>query len=246
MMKLTQAMKRKNFGRYFLVGVLITGNTVVADDVKLATGQPASADLVRRGSLESLPLASATEAAFAATVTTNQLPLSAEGANPSPLPPLSPDVTELRFSEFFRSPIGPRGLEFTDKLRSLEGRRIRILGYMVRQTKPGERCFLLSPVPLTLNEIEYGHADDLPATALHVFATDDAPAHPPYTPGLLLLTGKLSLGNRLEADGRTSTVRLFLDPPTSEQKQATEQAVAAAKKMKPAGHDDHVGHGHGD
>lgn len=165
-------------------------------------------------------------------------------ANTNALPPLPPGVTELKFNEFFRSPTGPRGLELTDTLRRLEGRRIRILGYMARQTKPVDRCFLLAPVPLTLNEIEYGHADDLPAATLHVFTTEEAPVQTPYTPGPLFLTGKLSLGNRLEADGRTSTVRLFLDPPTLEQKQAMEQAVTAAKKMKPDGHDDHAGHGH--
>lgn len=243
-------MKRKNFGWHFLAGVLLAGNTVVADDVKLATGQHANADLVRRPS--SLT-ASATEAASATTGAVVATPLSParSGDEASPLrastnalPPLPPGVTELKFNEFFRQPIGPRGLEYTEKLRSLEGRRIRILGYMARQTKPVDRCFLLAPVPLTLNEIEYGHADDLPATTVHVFTMEDAPAQTPHTPGPLLLTGKLSLGNRLEADGRTSVVRLFLDPPTSEQKQAAEQAVAAAKKIKPEGHDEHAGHGH--
>jgi hypothetical protein len=173
----------------------------------------------------------------------NDLRVATE-ASPSPsstnaLPPLPPDVSELKFSEFFRQPIGPRGLEYTEKLRHLDGRRIRILGYMARQAKPADHCFLLTPRPLTLNEIEYGHADDLPATALHVFTTKDAPAIAPYTPGPLLLTGTLHLGNRLEADGRTSAVRLELDPPTREQNAA---AHAAAKKVPVA--DPHAGHGH--
>lgn len=245
MVKLNQAMKRKNFWWHFLVGALLVANTVVADDVKLATGQHANADLVRRVSQQSSLTASATEAASATTSATNQTRLATlGGVNTNALPPLPPGVTELKFNEFFRQPIGPRGLEYTEKLRSLEGRRIRILGYMARQAQPVDRCFLLATVPLTLNEIEYGHADDLPATTLHVFTTEDAPVQTPHTPGPLLLTGKLSLGNRLEADGRTSVVRLFLDPPTPEQKQAAEQAVAAAKKMKPDGHDDHSGHGH--
>lgn len=242
MVKLNQAMKQKNFGRHFLVGVLLAANMVVADDVKPANGQHAGADLVRRASLSTPPPASAMEAVSATTgaATPSSPPLAGTNA----LPPLPPGVTDLKFNEFFRQPIGPRGLEYTEKLRSLEGRRIRILGYMARQTKPVDRCFLLAPVPLTLNEVEYGHADDLPATTLHVFATEDAPVQTPHTPGPLLLTGKLSLGNRLEADGRTSTVRLFLDPPTPEQKQAAEQAVAAAKKLKPDSHDDHADHGH--
>jgi hypothetical protein len=178
-------------------------------------------------------------------VATGASPLPTGGAAPpapsstNALPPLPPDVSELKFSEFFRQPIGPRGLEYTEKLRHLDGRRIRILGYMARQAKPADHCFLLTPRPLTLNEIEYGHADDLPATALHVFTTKDAPAIAPYTPGPLLLTGTLHLGNRLEADGRTSAVRLELDPPTREQNAA---AHAAAKKVPVA--DPHAGHGH--
>jgi hypothetical protein len=34
----------------------------------------------------------------------------------------------------------------------------------------------------------------------------------PFTSGPFLLTGTLALGNRLEADGRTSIARLTLDP----------------------------------
>jgi hypothetical protein len=47
------------------------------------------------------------------------------------------------------------------------------------------------------------------------------------TPGLLLLTGTLSIGNRTEADGRISTVRLQLDPPTNEQRQALHESASS-------------------
>lgn len=229
-------MKRIS-GLNFLLGVILTSSTVVADDViPCESGQHANADLIRRVSSSSPP-ASATEAASATTgAGTNHLSgLTSTHA----LPPLPPGVTELKFNEFFRSPIGPRGLDLTEKLRSLDGRRIRILGYMARQARPVAHCFLLAPVPLTLNEIEYGHADDLPATTLHVFTAEEAPLQTPYTPGPLLLTGTLQLGNRLEADGRTSTVRLLLDPPTAEQK----KAAHAAGQKAPAP-DPHAGHGH--
>lgn len=229
----------KIMGLNFLLGLLITGSPVVADDVKsIDPSQHASANIVRRDSTPS-STASATEAASATTTGTNLFFLPSSTNSVLQLPPLSSGVTELKFNEFFRQPIGPRGVEFTDKLRSLEGRRIRILGYMARQAKPADHCFLLAPVALTLNEIEYGHADDLPVTTVHVFTTAESPTQTPYTPGLLLLTGKLSLGNRLETDGRTSTVRLLLDAPSAEQKEA---AHAAAKKT-PA-HDPHAGHAH--
>ena len=229
-------------GLSFFLGVLLTGSTVVADDVNLAPGQPANARLTRRDGRDSSAPASATEAASATIVSTNQ---SLAAGSTSALPPLPPGVSELRFSEFFRQPIGPRGLEYTEKLRQLEGRRVRILGYMVRQEQPVDHGFLLSPVPLTLHESEYGLADDLPVTALHVFTARDLPARVPHTPGPLLLTGKLSLGNRRETDGRTSVARLHLDPPTPEQKQAAEQAVATLEKEKRSpGHHNPAGHSH--
>ena len=222
-----------------LLGFLLAGSPVVADDAdNLASGNQTPGKQDRR--VSSVPLhASATDAASA---TTSNFFASTPVAT-NALPPLPPGVTELKFSDFFRQPIGPRGLEFTDRLRSLEGRRIRILGYMVRHDQPAERCFLLAPLPLTLHEREYGHADDLPAATLHVLTTPEAPAQTPYTPGLLLLTGRLSLGNRVEADGRTSVVRLQLDPPTPGQLEAAEKAAIAAAKIR-AGKDDGHGHAH--
>jgi hypothetical protein len=93
--------------------------------------------------------------------------LARSGAAASPLvsstnalPPLPPSVGKLKFSKFIRQPIGQRGLEYSEKLRSLEGRRIRILGYLVGQDHRAERRFRLAP-------------------KLHVFATEDAPAQTP-------------------------------------------------------------------
>ena len=202
-----------------LLGAFLTGSLVAADDASnLATGKLAIAE-ARRVS-PSQPTASAKDATSATTSISQQSSSTWTNA----LPPLPPGVAELKFGEIFRQPIGPRGLEYSEKLRSLDGRRIRILGYMVRQDQPAGHCFLLSPVPLTLHEEEYGLCDDLPAVALHVFTAPEAPVLTPFTPGLLLLTGKLSLGNRFEADGRTSSVRLQLDPPAPEQQQDAKAA----------------------
>jgi hypothetical protein len=64
-------------------------------------------------------------------------------------------------------------------------------------------------------EKEDGMADDLPPATLFVHLPPaQAGVVPPYQHGLLLLTGTLSVGNREEADGRVSIVRLQLDVPT--------------------------------
>src|SRR5687768_15034537 len=110
------------------------------------------------------------------------------------LPPLPRGVTELKFSDFFANPVGPRGLELTDKLKALDGKRVRILGYMAAQDERLPGSFLLTPVPVHLHDHDSALADDLPATAVHVFV----PGKPSigHTRQLLLLTGTLSVGNR--------------------------------------------------
>lgn len=143
------------------------------------------------------------------------------------LPPLPAGVTELKFNEFFVTPVGPRGLELTDKLHQLDGQRVRILGCMVRQEEAPGGSFLLAPIPAQVHEHENGLADDLPPSTLHVFSPSHREQAVPYTPQLLLLTGTLSVGNRTEADGRISTVRLTLDPAA---KAATRPKAGSAGK----------------
>lgn len=127
------------------------------------------------------------------------------------LPPPPEGVAELKFSEFFNSPAGPLGLEPTAKLRSLDGRRVRLLGFMVRQAKPSPGIAILAPFALATNEYEYGLADDFPPNVVFVEVPRFADLAVPFTPGPLLLTGTLELGRREEADGRVSLVRLRLD-----------------------------------
>jgi len=224
---------KKISGLNFLLGFLLTGSLAVADEVSpIATRNQTT---VSPRAVSAIPVhASATGAVSATTSNINPTLMT------NTLPPLPPGVSELRFNEFFRQPIGPRGVEPTPKLRSLDGRRIRILGYMVRQVKPMEHCFLLAARPVTVNEVEYGFADDLPVTTLHVITASETLAVTPFTPGPLLLTGKLSVGNRVEADGRVSTVRLFMDAPSPEQLQAAAKAAETAARLRKS----HPGHQH--
>lgn len=137
------------------------------------------------------------------------------------LPPLPEGIEQLRFREIFELPVGPRGLEYSDRTRTLEGQRVRVLGFMVREDQPVRGRLLLAPFPFTLFTGEYGHAEDLPATVVHVHLTEDSNRFVPFTPGLLLLTGILETGNEEEPDGRVSTLRLRLDPPAPTASAAT-------------------------
>lgn len=140
-----------------------------------------------------------------------------QGAKPTTpvLPPLPAGVTELKFNEFFVSPIGSRGLEFTDKLRGLDGKRVRMLGYMVQEEKPTPGVFILSPYPVQIHDHDNALADDLPPSVVHVSVPTGRDQPVPHSLRLLLLTGTLSIGNRPEASGRISMVRLAADAPVA-------------------------------
>lgn len=124
----------------------------------------------------------------------------------------APPAPELRFSDFFVRPAGPRGLEPTEKLLALQGRRVRVRGYVVAEEEPFPGVFMLAPLPVTVAERADGPADDLPAATLFVHLPDAhraesvTPAREPVE-----LSGILDLGAREEPSGRISYVRLLLD-----------------------------------
>ena len=134
-------------------------------------------------------------------------PLSVAGE----LPALPPGVADLKFHDFFKMPIGPRGLVPSEKLLGLNGKRVRIIGYMAQQETPSAGVFILSPIPVRMGDEDEGLADDLPPNVVfvHLERNDSVVS---FIPGLLKLSGILSVSSREEADGRLSSVRLLLDP----------------------------------
>jgi hypothetical protein len=150
-------------------------------------------------------------------------------------PPAPAGVTDLDFRGLFRMPIGRQGLEYSDEARRLEGKKVRLLGYMARTDHPAPGLMILSPYPFVLHEDEYGMADDLPPTVVHVLLPDRPTEPVPFTPGPLLLTGTLELGAKSMPDGRQSFVRLLLDPAP---------ATGAEHHAEHADHADHATHGH--
>jgi len=131
------------------------------------------------------------------------------------LPPPPAGVTDLKFRELFKLPIGPRGLEPSDKLVGLNGKRVRMVGYMAHEETHTAGMFILSPLPVTMGDEDESYADDLPASAVFVHLETADHGAVPYRPGLIRLTGLLQFGAQQEADGRVSTVRLLLDPALS-------------------------------
>jgi hypothetical protein len=125
-------------------------------------------------------------------------------------------VSDLQFRDFYRMPVGPKGLEPSAKLLALDGKRVRIVGFMVHQEQPLAHRFLLTHLPVSMSEDEDGLADDLPPNIVFVHTQHASEQPLKHLSGLLQFTGTLSLGAKEEIDGRVSTVRLLLDNVTSE------------------------------
>ncbi|MEI8164639.1 MAG: hypothetical protein WCI19_16010 [Betaproteobacteria bacterium] len=124
-------------------------------------------------------------------------------------------ITDLKFREMFKLPVGSGGLEPSRKLLRLDGRPVHIVGYMVEQEQM--RSFILAPLPLKLGDEDESLADDLPPGVVFVHAAAGDKLAYKHVPGLLELTGILSVGNFAEADDRVSMVRLMLDPVISQE-----------------------------
>ncbi len=171
---------------------------------------------------------------------TSHLPVSRWTDAAVNLPPLPDGVAEIRFSEFYKMPVGPLGLERSEKLVALEGQLVRLVGYFVfedwstcscpsteapseapaRNGRPAAPAWMkhvipgramLCSLPASVSLGHYGLSEDLPPQV--AFLTLQSRFGEPvfYRPGLFAVTGKLSLGNREEPDGRTSYVRISVD-----------------------------------
>lgn len=119
---------------------------------------------------------------------------------------------QLSFQDFYKMPVGPRGLEPSGKLLSLNQQRVRIAGYMVHEEEPTAGLFLLTPVPVNIPEKEDGPSDDLHGSTLFVhLPPKDTDKILVFRAGLWELAGRLELGAKEEANGRVSYTRLYLD-----------------------------------
>lgn len=138
-----------------------------------------------------------------------------------------PGVTDLKFGELFKMPVGPMGLQASDKLSALVGKQVRMVGYVANAEEATPGMLVLTPLPVTLGDEDERLVDDLPPTAVFVHLSPKyANKAVPNLAGLIRLEGRLELGAQDEADGHTSTTRLVLNDATS--------ALLAA--ILPAGH----------
>lgn len=137
-----------------------------------------------------------------------------------------PEVFSLKFGEFFKTPVGPSGLELSEKLKALDGRIVSLTGYMVLQELPSHGKFLMTPRPVQMSEHSDGDADDLPpATVTVVLDAEQQAWTVPHVRGWVSVTGKLSVGRQEAVDGRVTWVRLQLGPESARRMNAFEVAT---------------------
>ena len=126
----------------------------------------------------------------------------------------------LSFKEFFEA--SPRELVASGKLLSLNGKRVRITGYMARMERQVLGAFYLVPHPVICDE-EGAGTSDLPVENVLVLVRSAKGKEIAFIPRPLEVTGILEVGNRAEEDGRVSAIRLTLD---------TERAKPAKRAKK--------------
>ena len=121
-------------------------------------------------------------------------------------------VPTLAFAEFYKRPIGPRGLEPTPGLLALAGSRVQLSGFVARGAEPLPALAILAPTPVALGDEDEGLADDLPASVAYVHWTDShIAAAIAACRNAMRVIGRLELGRSREIDGRMSFVRLLAD-----------------------------------
>jgi hypothetical protein len=115
----------------------------------------------------------------------------------------------IEFSELYV--FGPRAPELTAKARSLQGRMVTVVGFMVLLQRPVAGGFYLAAYPVGADESGGGRGD-LPPTAILVLPRAAAGREVAYVPGALEVTGVLEVGNR-SVGNEPSTVRVLVDDP---------------------------------
>jgi hypothetical protein len=126
-------------------------------------------------------------------------------AAPAWLPWLGEQATPLALDEMY-SGASALGLELSPKLKSLEGKLVRISGFMAPPLKPTLRFFVLTKVPMSICPFCSTDAD-WPNDIVVVKLSQPVTALPFDRP--IMVTGRLELGYQLDEEtGFVSLVRV--------------------------------------
>ena len=128
---------------------------------------------------------------------------AAAPGEPGPIPPVT-----LSFADLFT--VGAPTLAVSPAAQHLNGRRIRLVGFVAQLARRPSGAFYLCPRPVTLDE-EAGGTADLPAEAVRVTVPAAADRLLTAARGRVEVVGLLDIGYREEANGDVSWIRLTAD-----------------------------------
>jgi hypothetical protein len=96
------------------------------------------------------------------------------------------------------------------RARALSARRVRLVGFMVRQEEEQPGGFWLAPRPVECDEGGAGTGDLPPGSVRVIMAEPPAPIDGP-----IAVTGLLEVGTDAGAEGPATTLRLRIDRPAT-------------------------------
>jgi hypothetical protein len=124
----------------------------------------------------------------------------------------SASTPTLKFSELYGR-VTVRGVEYSDKIKSLSGQTVRMSGYMAPPLKPRLDFFVLTKQPMSTCPF-CTTAADWPADIVLVIMPRGRELEP--TTRGLQITGRLDIGVKKDEDtGFVSLVRLYADGVTA-------------------------------
>lgn len=120
----------------------------------------------------------------------------------------SSEITELHFSDMYdTSAAASRGLTFSEAFLAMDGKTVRISGYMAPPLKPKFNFFVLSKQPMSICPFCSSDAD-WPEDIVAVYVETETRSVANDT--LLTVTGRLELGSCTDEDtGFVSQARIY-------------------------------------
>jgi len=130
---------------------------------------------------------------------------------PASPPSRESSVVTLSFKEFFELNAGE--LKPSARLQTLNGKHVRLVGFMVQMENSPLGAFYLCEHPVFCDE-EGGGTADLPPESVLVLVSSYRNKTISFIPGALEVTGTLNYGRQEGPEGQISFIRLILDKPT--------------------------------
>lgn len=124
---------------------------------------------------------------------------------------------KLSFGDLFEA---GATLKPSARVLSLEGRRVRIEGFMSQMEASPRGAFWLCRTPVFADEAGGGTADLPPESVLVILTPEGAGEIDPIR-GPIRVEGRLEVGRKVGRDGTLSLFRIVLDPPRKVPRSAT-------------------------